>query len=181
MTKAQLRAQYKATRNAIPAEAQARASQRICSAVAALDTYRRAEILLLYAKTGSEVDLLPLFEQAKKDGIPCAFPRCISKGIMEFYHVDTLAELAEGAFGIMEPRADRPPVTDLSGALMLVPAIAYDADGYRLGYGGGYYDRFLAAHPTLKTVGVTYAACLTSTLPRGEFDKAVNTVITEND
>ncbi len=177
MTKAELRKKYKALRGSISEENRALFRAEICRKITELDAYKTAKTLLLYAATGSEVDLSPLFEQAKKDGIPCAFPRCIADGIMEFYYVNSLSELQKGAYGIMEPQTDR-PVSDFRGALMLVPALAYDKEGYRLGHGGGYYDRFLAAHPVF-AVGVAYSACAADRLPRGEFDKAVSIIVTE--
>ncbi len=177
--KKELRKQYKALRDSISKENRALWSAEICRKITELDAYKTAKTLLLYAKTGSEIDLLPLFEKAQKDGIACAFPRCISDGIMEFYYVNSLSELQKGAYGIMEPTAEC-PVTDFRGTIAIVPALAYDKDGYRLGYGGGYYDRFLAAHPVF-AVGIAYSACTTHCLPHGEFDKAVETVITEKE
>ncbi len=176
--KKELRQTYRAIRDSISKENRALWSAEICQKITELDAYQNAKTLLLYASTGSEVDLSPLFEKAQKDGIACAFPRCISDGIMEFYYVNSLSELQKGAYGIYEPTADH-PVTDFRGAVAIVPALAYDKDGYRLGYGGGYYDRFLAKYPVF-AVGVAYSACTADRLPRGEFDKAVSAVMTEN-
>ncbi len=177
--KKELRKQYKALRDSIPEENRAHLSTEICRKITKLDAYKTAKTLLLYASAGNEVDLSPLFEKAQKDGIACAFPRCIADGIMEFYYVSALSELQKGAYGIMEPPTDR-PATNFRSALAIVPALAYDKDGYRLGYGGGYYDRFLAKYPVF-AVGVAYSACITDTLPCGEFDIAVDTVITEKE
>ena len=97
---------------------------------------------------------------------------------MEFYLVSALDELEEGKFGIREPRSDAPMVTDLSDALVIVPAFSFDRAGHRIGYGGGYYDRYLRAHK-LRSVGVAYEEFLRDALPYDDLDAAVDTVVTE--
>ena len=109
-----------------------------------LPEFRAAKTLLLYFPLANEINLIPVFNHAREKGMACAFPRCgDKKGEMSFYLVNTLDELEVGKFGICEPRADAPRLTDFSDAVAFVPALAFDKKGYRVGYGGGYYDRFL--------------------------------------
>lgn len=135
--------------------------------------------LLLFYPLAYEIDLLPIFRYAREHEISCAFPRCgAEKGEMEFYYVDDLDDLAVGKYGIREPKADAIPVTDLTDALMFVPALAFDREGHRIGYGGGYYDRYLQIHD-LRTVGVIYEEFLVDALPRDRFDVSVDVIVTE--
>ena len=175
--KAALRAELRLRRAALSQEERARWSKSICEGL--LPLLDGISTLLLFYPKGSEIDLLPVFHAARARGILCAFPRCgVKKGEMEFYYVNNLDELEAGAYGIREPQEGAIPVTDLTGALMLVPALAFDRAGYRVGYGGGYYDRFLAAHP-VASIGVTYEEFLVDSLPRDEYDMAVDTIVTE--
>ena len=100
---------------------------------------------MIYASTAIEVDTFGIIEQALADGKRIALPRCI-KGTrnMEFHYISGLDDLERGTFNVLEPKETLETVTDYSETLMIVPALALDSFGYRLGYGGGYYDRFLA-------------------------------------
>ena len=144
-----------------------------------LPEFRSARTLLFYFPLPHEIGLIPIFNYARERGIDCAFPRCGKQaGEMAFYYVESLDELEIGKYGIREPRADARIVTDFREALVFVPALAFDREGYRLGYGGGYYDRFLAAHP-IASVGVTYEELLVDSLPRDKYDCATDSIVTE--
>ena len=144
-----------------------------------LPEFQTAKTLLFYCPLPHEISLIPVFHYARERNIDCAFPRCGEKaGEMQFYYVDTLDELEVGKYGIREPKPTARPVTDFEGALVFVPALSFDREGYRLGYGGGYYDRFLEAHP-LTSVGLAYETLLSHSLPRDEYDRAVDVMVTE--
>ena len=175
--KAALRAELRALRAALSNEERAKRDKRICDSLTSL--LDGVALLLLFYPKGAEIDLRPIFHEAMARGIPCAFPRCAEEqGEMEFYLVSALDELEEGKFGIREPRSDAPMVTDLANALMIVPAFSFDSCGHRIGYGGGYYDRYLRAHK-IRSVGVAYEAFLRVSLPHDELDTAVDAVVTE--
>ena len=175
--KAALRAEFRALRAALSEDERAKRDTNICRSL--LPLLDGAKLLLLFYPKGAEIDLRPLFQEAKARGIPCAFPRCGNeKGEMDFYLVSDLEELEEGKFGIHEPREDAQPVTDLTNAIILVPAFSFDKDGHRIGYGGGYYDRYLRAHK-IRSVGVAYEEFLRTALPHDDLDVAVDTVVTE--
>ena len=136
------------------------------------------KVLLLFYPKGAEIDLRPVFHAARAGGLSCAFPRCgEEKGKMEFYYVSDLDKLEAGAYGIREPKKDAIPVTDLTDALILVPALAFDREGHRIGYGGGYYDRFLHNyHGSL--AGVIYRDFILPSIPYGRYDLALPVMIT---
>ena len=175
--KAALRAELRALRAALSEDERAKRDTSICRSL--LPLLDGANLLLLFYPKGTEIDLRPVFHEANTRGIPCAFPRCgEEKGEMEFHLVCDLEELEEGKFGIREPREDARPVTDLTNATIIVPAFSFDESGHRVGYGGGYYDRYLRAHK-IRSVGVAYEEFLRTTLPHDDLDAAVDTVVTE--
>ena len=96
---------------------------------------------------------------------------------MSFYYVDDLSHLRPSAFNIREPISSAPEYKSSNADICIVPALAYDIEGYRMGYGGGFYDRFLSEYSGVP-VGICYEEFCGS-LPVGEFDISVETVITE--
>ena len=98
---------------------------------------------------------------------------------MQFYRLDALSELRAGAYRIPAPpvSADRLLVPSAE-TLMIVPMLAFDAAGYRLGAGGGYYDRYLAAHQ-VQTIGICYADCRMTQLPHDNYDRKLMCCVTE--
>ena len=99
---------------------------------------------------------------------------------MEFYYINAMNDLKSGFFGVREPDINKcEKITDFSDSICIVPAIAYDKSGYRLGYGKGYYDRFLKNN-TLISVGVCYNELIEENLPRDEYDIPVNYIITQS-
>ena len=178
--KAALRVELKARRAAISDQLRAERNERLWkNALTMLASQKAIHTLLLYAPTANEISLIPIFHYARERGIACAFPRCEGeKGEMNFYYVNDLSDLSIGKYGIREPKRDALPVTDFSDAIVFVPALAIDCTGHRIGYGGGYYDRFLAKHP-LRAIGVTYEEFLVDSLPYDQFDVSMSTIITE--
>ena len=156
-----LRKKYKSIRDGLSREAK-EYSRLICLRCAALPEFDRAKTVFLYFAKGSEVDLSPLAKLSLDMGKCVAYPLCHG----------------EGAFGIMEPPVDAPLCNDSDG-ICFVPALAYDREGYRLGWGGGYYDRYLSAFVGTK-VGVAYSVSVTDKLPRGKHDIKTDYIITES-
>ena len=144
-------------------------------------TFRYASVLLFYAPKGDEVDVIPAVRRALSDGKRVAFPRCIpGTHDMEYHFVEDLSQLEKGAYGIMEPSAELPVYDRASteSAACVVPALVYDREGYRLGYGKGYYDRYLGSFTGAK-VGLIYSDFVVDKLPRGRFDLAVDFIVSE--
>lgn len=141
--------------------------------------FQNASMLLVYAPLENEINLLPLASMARKRGIPVAFPRCDkAANEMQFYILPEGQKLSPGAYGIPEPPEDAPLCVPDERALCIVPALSYDLEGNRIGYGKGYYDRYLATFRG-RTLGVTYAAMLLRSVPTEAYDIPVHWLFTE--
>ncbi len=168
-------------RLAIPAELRYEADTAMAGRFVNLATFRFAEIILLYAPIKSEPNVLLCCEAALKAGKRLAFPRCYPDTCtMTYGMVSSPDDLVEGAYGILEPREDAeiylpdPSKHDIC----VVPAVCFDKKGYRIGYGKGYYDRFLSNFGGT-SVGFCLNRFLCDSLPRGRYDRAVDLIITE--
>ena len=180
--KDEIRREYAAKRDSLTAEVRAQRSAKICNTAMNLISFRHAEIVLLYAPIKSEIDVIPLAKAAWERGKAVAFPRCNKEDrTMKFHFVSSLDEFEVGAYNIMEPKEDAPiydPLTDTRVAICYVPGLTFDVYGYRLGYGGGYYDRFLADFHGI-SLAPTYHTLLCDCLPTDPYDRPVNLLITE--
>lgn len=154
-----------------------------------LDLSRKVQLVLLrsekfhssrsigaYYPIGSEVRTESIQSEADKLGKVVSLPR-VEGDKIAFYEVSPDEELVNGKYGIMEPLPRR-KVTDID--LLLVPGVAFDANGYRLGYGKGYYDRYLRETGSF-SVGLAYSFQMTVQLPRQSHDRKVSAVATEKD
>ncbi len=180
LTKQELRAAVKAKRDAIPADEKKQADAAILARILASEEYRNASAILLYAPYGSEINLLPLVRAAREAGKPVAFPRCdTAQNTMQFYVLEPHARLQPGAYNIPEPPADAPLCPLDERTLCILPGLTFDASGGRLGYGKGYYDRFLATFKGV-TVGALYERLLVKEVPTDAHDIPVQLLFTEN-
>lgn len=179
--KKELRAKYRALREAMPPEVKSQRDIAIANQVRRLWQYQRNNVLLVYVSTAIEVDTYRIIEQALSDDKIVAVPRCVpGTRNMEFYRIHTMDDLKPGAFGVLEPEPnpDNLMPEDTPG-LCLVPAFSYDWNGFRLGYGKGYYDRFLSNFQG-QIVGLCYSDCVQRSLPHGRYDRPVELLVTEN-
>ena len=165
-------------RDAISKEDKARLDTALNAAIIACATFRFSDTLLVYYPKGSECDVLPTVKEALMRGKRVAFPRCEDKGVMTFHEICSLDELSRGRFGIPEPSINAPVCTATQASLCLVPGLSFDTAGYRMGYGGGYYDRFLANYEGA-AAGICYSSLVTDKVPTGRFDKKVSFLITD--
>ena len=160
------------------------ANGRYAEARRVLDSsaYGQARVLLGYAALPEEIQTDGILHRALAEGKALYLPRCLDDaGQMAFYRVQALEELESGSFGVREPSLAAPQYNmDLDGqALCLVPGLCFDNKGYRLGYGKGYYDRFLAKFRGV-TLGLCYNDFLQDCLPVGDYDLPVQQIATEN-
>lgn len=154
-------------------------SELLCNGIEALKEYKDADVILLYFPTRSEPDISPLADIARRDGKKIAFPISVTKDCtLDFRFISSPDELEIGAYGIREPRADAERATLSGRTLCIVPALAVDTDGYRLGYGKGYYDRFLSAFEGNAVVAI-HSSLVCERLPRNDTDIPIKTIITE--
>lgn len=139
--------------------------------------YARARSLYAYLSINQEVRTTPIIERAWADGKRVAVPKTYGKD-MRFIWLDSFDQLSPGAYGVPEPVADG-PVADDEAALLLLPGLAFDREGRRVGYGGGYYDRYLAAHPSHPTVALCYGFQLFDRLETQAHDVPADLVISD--
>ena len=182
--KKELRKSCTQLRDGIPKEEKDAADRRILRLLCSLSSYRFAPLVLLYSPIKSEIDVTPLLEAVLASGKALALPLCENDtGIMTFRLVSDLSTLQKGSFGVLEPPHDAPVVPEhmlkAKDALLIVPALAFDKKGYRLGYGKGYYDRFLSEFGGL-SVGLVYRKLLFDSLPKGYYDRKVKLLISES-
>ena len=141
----------------------------------ASEAYRQATTVYGYLPYNQEVRTVAMLEQALRDGKRVAVPKCYGDE-MRFIYMDDLSLVTPGYAGIPEPIADG-PVADDETALVLMPGLAFDPLGHRIGYGGGFYDRFLAAEPNHPTLALCYDFQMLPALDTEEFDIPVDTVL----
>lgn len=177
--KDRLRAFFKEKRGSLSPEEKKRLDQTIAERVLRSAAFRYASTLLAYAPKEEEVDVLPICEAALAKGKRLAFPRCFGDGEMSFHFVSSLSELSPGKYGILEPPASASVFSFSPATLCLVPGLSFDRFGYRLGYGRGYYDRFLARFEG-SALGVVYSDFIRDALPHGTFDFSVSALVSEN-
>ena len=178
MDKKELRkALLKARQSIDPDVWQAKNSQ-LCDQLRSSSLFATAQTVLAYFSTRQEPDLSDLFNAQKSWG----FPRCVGK-TLHWHHWEPQASLPlqTGAYGISEPHPDSPVLEPEQVDLLLVPAIACDTRGYRLGYGGGFYDRLLATPNWAEkpTIGIVFDSAYLSTLPEDGWDQPLTAVCTE--
>lgn len=178
-TKDELRALLKDKRASLSHDEKKAMDAAIVSRIAQSKVYQNASTLLLYAPLAGEINLLPLVRLARKQGKTVAFPRCdVATNTMQFYILEPEARLVAGAYHIPEPPADAPLCQPDEKAICILPALTFDLSGARLGYGKGYYDRFLATFPGV-TVGAAYESFLIKQVPVEAHDLPVSMIFTD--
>ncbi len=183
--KKELRDKYKIKRRELDYEYRAAADNKISSLITSLATYRFADTVLMYYPKSDEVNILSVCEKAFADGKTVCFPKCGEDGIMDFYKITSLDCLSPGAFGILEPDLEKSELIPKESlcessrqCVCLIPALLYDRAGYRLGYGKGFYDRYLSSFRGTK-IGIVYSGFVIDEVPRGRYDLAADVIVTE--
>lgn len=144
--------------------------------------FREVKTVLAYCSKPLEVDTSFIIERALAIGKTVAVPRCVpGTRDMDFYIIKSLDDLEPGAFGVMEPNPEKCELLrDYTSSVCIVPALMYDNSGYRLGYGKGYYDRFLSGYSG-HCIGLVYSSLVKDDLPHGKYDRKVDIIVTEKD
>ena len=141
----------------------------------ASEAYQQAKTIYGYLPYNQEVRTVAMLQRALDDGKRVAVPKCYGEE-MRFIYLDDLSKVEKGYCGIPEPIEDGPVAEDRT-ALVLMPGLAFTKDGSRMGYGGGFYDKFLAAEPGHPTLALCYDFQMVETLPTEEYDIPVDTVL----
>ena len=175
MDKKALRGEIREKKRAMTEEEIVSRSARLGELFLASDAYKNAKTVYGYLPYNQEVRTVPILEQALRDGKRVAVPK-IYGDTMKFIYLDDLSRVEKSSFGISEPVADGPVAEDTT-ALVLMPGLAFSKKGDRMGYGGGFYDRFLADEPDHPTLALCYAFQVVEILPTEEYDIPVDTVL----
>ena len=175
MDKKELRSAIRLQKRTMTPEQIQVASQKLVEMFLSTAQYRNAKTIYGYLPYNQEVRTVPLLEQALKDGKRIAVPK-IFEDEMKFIYLSDLNDVEKGYSGIPEPIKDG-PVADDPNALVLMPGLAFDKTGRRIGYGGGFYDKFLAKEPNHPTVALCYDFQIVKELPTEEFDVPVDLVL----
>lgn len=175
MDKKELRRQIREQKRAMTEEEINCRSEKLGQLFAQTDAYRNASTIYGYLPYNQEVRTVPMLEQALRDGKAVAVPKVYGDE-MKFILLTDLSQVEKGYAGIPEPIADGPVAED-ELALVMMPGLAFDPQGHRIGYGGGFYDKFLAAEPNHPTVAMCYEFQMLSHLETEEHDIPVDTVL----
>ncbi len=175
MDKATLRKEIRQLKKAMTEEEILLRSQRLSEKFLKSAPYKNAKTIYGYLPYNQEVRTWDLLKQAMADGKQVAVPKVYGEE-MKFIYITDFSQVETGYCGIPEPIADGPVAEDKE-ALVLMPGLAFDTDGHRIGYGGGFYDRFLSDEPEHPTVALCYDFQIRDNLPVEAFDIPVDEVI----
>ncbi len=177
-SKKELRAEFTQRRSSIDKGLRDDYSNRFADRLLNSEFYRAADTVFIYVSVGSELGTHKLIDRMLADGKTVAVPLCdIACRTMQAVVISGRDDLADGAYGIPEPGGELKILEKSEIDLCIAPALAYDGHGMRLGYGAGYYDRFLDGFDG-KAVGAAFEECLAEGLPCDTHDRAVDAVIT---
>ena len=175
MDKQTLRRIIREQKRAMTPEQIIAASEKLGELFIASPLYQQAKTIYGYLPYNQEVRTVPMLERALRDGKRVAVPKVYGDE-MKFIYMDDLTAVETGYAGIPEPIDDE-PVADDPTALVLMPGLAFDQEGHRIGYGGGFYDKFLSAEPTHPTLALCYEFQMQEHLETEEFDIPVDCVL----
>ncbi|HEY6100812.1 MAG TPA: 5-formyltetrahydrofolate cyclo-ligase, partial [Anaeromyxobacter sp.] len=174
-----LRAEMIALRARLPEDLRAEKSRAIADRIEAVEPFRLARTIALYAPLGTEVDALEIARRARARGATVVFPRTVpGERRLAFARCEP-SELVRGPLGAGEPPPSARAVDLEDVGCVVVPGVAFSQDGLRLGRGGGYYDATLETMPGAARVGVAYDLQIVPALPREPHDAALDAIVTE--
>ena len=175
VNKKELRQQIREKKRAMTEEEIAEKSRILGEKLFACPQYREAKTVYGYLPYNQEVRTVPMLRRALEDGKAVAVPKVFGND-MKFILLSDLSQVAKGYAGIPEPIADGPEAAD-GHALVLMPGLVFDPQGHRIGYGGGFYDKFLAREPEHPTVALCYDFQVLPKLETEAFDIPVDLVL----
>lgn len=178
--KKNLRTRYKNERLKLSPTEKQNLDEGVFNRFLKLNQYASSTTILAYVSTNIEVDTRKIIERALEDGKRVAVPYCVpDTRLLEFYLIDSLDDLTPGTFGVLEPTPDpEKRLIDWEKSLCVVPGLCFDFNGYRLGFGKGYYDRFLSEYTGIR-VGICYSSGVRGHLHHGRYDRTVDVLVTE--
>ena len=175
MNKQELRRAIRERKRAMTEEEIVKRSNALAEKFYNSPAYQAASTIYGYLPYNQEVRTVPMLQRALDEGKRVAVPKVYGEE-MRFIYLEDLTQVSKGYAGIPEPIADAPVAEDKE-ALVLMPGLAFDPQGHRIGYGGGFYDRFLAQEPHHPTLALCYEFQMQAHLDTEEFDIPVDTVL----
>ena len=177
-TKKEIRAIVKKNRREATPEQIRENSNEICKQFLNLPEYKEAKVVFAYMDCKNEVETKMVIEQCWRDGKTVAVPKVFGE-IMKYYVITSYDDLEEGYFGIPEPKHEQLNEIVCDDGLMILPGVAFDNCRHRVGYGGGFYDRYLEAHPGMKKIAFAFEFQMFESVPFEVFDRQPEKIITE--
>lgn len=178
--KKELREKYKDVRANLTKEQKAELDEKVCHSFVNSLSYKHSKSIIIYVSREDEVGTFAIIHKAFEDNKRVAVPLCVPKTFaLEFYEIKSLSDLENGHYNILEPNKNKCVKSDpFTFDICVVPGVCFDFEGYRIGFGKGYYDRFLENFKGIKA-GLSYSFLMQKRLPRGRFDKNIEIIATE--
>lgn len=179
--KLKLRKNYRQRRETMSHNLKEIKDRKILKNLCILDAYKKSKLVLTYVSKSIEVDTYRIINKCWEDEKEVAIPACKTENkSMDFYKIRSLKDLEKRTFGLLEPiLAKCEKVSNFDDSICIVPGFCFDQKGYRLGYGHGYYDRFLNRFNGT-SIGICYSNFIRIKLPCGKFDKTVDYLVTDS-
>ena len=176
MVKGQIRGVYRSVRNDLSSAQVKIWSDTICNCLVKSEMFLKAKVIYFYYPLGNEVNLLKAAEEALRQGKIIGFPKTEGSEIC-FYQIESLDAFAEGCFHVMEPVSNRLLVVEKP--LILIPGVVFDEQKNRMGYGKGFYDRYVLKVPEAVKIGIAYEAQIAQRIPTEHYDVPMDYILTE--
>lgn len=176
-TKKELRNLLIDKRKNLPVDYRHKADQQIFQKIINSDTYQKSDTIFCFVSTEEEINTHPIIEHAINTGKCVVVPKCIAKGIMHACQIQCFDDLKPGRYGIMEPKEHCKCVQPADIDLAIIPCLSCNSKGYRIGYGGGFYDRYIHNETFIK-LAICYEQLICEDIPTEPFDEKVDIIIT---
>lgn len=173
-----LRKKYLMRRNQMNLKDVSYKSVEIYNKLLQTDVYNHADQVFTYVSKQNEVNTHQLIIDGAKNNKRVAVPRVIKKGIMKFYYISSFDDLSIGKFEVLEPQDMSNEAIPSKRSIMIVPGLAFDKSGNRIGYGGGFYDRYLNQYPDITKIALAFDIQFVQEIPVGQHDVKVDMIIT---
>lgn len=174
-----LRERFKKYRGYLNEQEKSDIDNSIATNFLCLQEYVKAKTVLTFVSLDAEIDTYNIIFASLANGKKVACPRCNDEtDEIDFFYIENKDDLQKGKYGIMEPMLGCRKVYSFEDSICVVPGLGFDMSGYRIGYGKGYYDRFLKNYSE-KKIGLCYSACAKLALPRDKHDVPVDILVTE--
>ena len=181
LTKSEIRRKILSQRNSIYTNTIIMNSKSINNNIIATEEYRSSKSLGIYYPIGSEVQTFELIRHSLNDNKIVGLPKIIDSTTIEFFKINGNSfekiSFRKGKYGISEPAISTEAIDKID--LLIIPGIAFDLKGNRIGYGKGYYDRFLSSRKANYKIGLAYEIQLLNHIPHNELDVPVDIIVTE--